>query len=433
MRVAVVGGGVLGLATAFYLTRAVPTPQIEVFEAADQPGGLSTWEDYGPFVWDRFYHCILPSDLHLIRFIEDLGLGDRLRWRTTRTGLFRDGRLHSISDSLEFLRFPLLGMVDKLRLAAMLAYTSRIADWRALERERAEDWLVRMCGRRAYEIIWGPLLRAKYGDAYRRVSAVAIWAAIARLYSARQPGLGKEVLGYVDGGYRAVLTRVIERLQAAGAAVHLSAPVDHVQREGGLFHVAGNHGAAGFDRVAVTVAPPLAARLLPPETVDVAALEGLEFLGVVCLALVLERSLSPFYILNVADRGLPFTGVIEMSNLLSADQRRDHHLVYVPRYVPADDPLYRADTQHVRALFLAGLRRIFPAFREAWIVRDVVSRAPCVQPLQVVDYSRRVARTGTHDRRVPVVNTSRLVNATLNNNEVVRLALDLSREVLDAR
>jgi protoporphyrinogen oxidase len=431
MRVAVVGGGVLGLATAFYLTRAVPTPQIEVFEAADRPGGLSTWEDYGPFVWDRFYHCILPSDLHLIRFIEDLGLGDRLRWRTTRTGLFRDGCLYSISDSFEFLRFPLLGMVDKLRLAAMLAYTSRIADWRALERERAEEWLVRMCGRRAYEIIWGPLLRAKYGDAYRRVSAVAIWAAIARLYSARQPGLGKEVLGYVDGGYRAVLTRVIQRLQAAGATVHLAAPVDKVRRDGGLFHVTG--GTAGFDRVAVTVAPPLAARLLPPETADVAALEGLESLGVVCLALVLDRSLSPFYILNVADPDVPFTGVIEMSNLLGTDQRRAHHLVYLPRYVPAGDPLYRADAQHVRALFLAGLRRIFPAFREAWIVRDLVSRAPCVQPLQVVEYSRRVAGTATHDPRLPVVNTSRLVNTTLNNNEVVRLARDLSREVLDAR
>jgi protoporphyrinogen oxidase len=430
VRIAVIGGGVMGLATAFYVTRAAPGVQVDVYETDEQPGGLSTYQDFGEFTWDRFYHCILPSDLDLIAFIRDLGLGARLQWGVTRTGFFRDARVHSISNTMEFLRFPLLGPVDKLRLGATLAWCGRIRNWRRLESELASDWLVRMCGRRVYEVLWRPLLRAKYGDACDRVSAVAIWAAIRRLYSARQSGLRHEMLGYVDGGYCTILARAVEGLRSSGGKVHLGTTVDHVRRHGTAFRVSGTHGSETYDRVVVTVPPAVAARLLPDVTIDHQGSGRIEYLGVVCLVLVLDRALSPFYVLNVADAELPFTGVIEMSNLVDSAQTAGRHLVYVPRYLPATHSLFRAAPADVRALFVPGLRTIVPEFREEWIVREVVSRAARVQPLHVVGYSRLVADAGSVPPGLHVVNTSVLVNATVNNDEVVRLARQVAHDVL---
>ena len=99
---------------------------VTVFERDKQLGGLATYHDYGLFVWDRFYHCILPSDTHLIGFLKDIGLGDRLRWSRTLTGFYVDQQLYSLSSNMEFLKFPPVSLVGKLRLALTILYCSHL-------------------------------------------------------------------------------------------------------------------------------------------------------------------------------------------------------------------------------------------------------------------------------------------------------------------
>ncbi len=65
-----------------------------------------------------------------------------------------------------------------------------------------EEFLVRYSGRATFEKMWKPLLLAKLGENYRRVSAVFIWTYVKRLFSARDAAAQKEPLGYVSGGYR---------------------------------------------------------------------------------------------------------------------------------------------------------------------------------------------------------------------------------------
>jgi protoporphyrinogen oxidase len=136
VRIGIIGGGLMGLALAERLGSA--GHRATVYERAEQPGGLATWHDFGPFTWDRFYHVILPSDTALVDFVRRIGLGEKLRWRATRTGFYVDRATHSLSSGLDFLRFPLLGPVSKARLAATILYCSRIRDWRPLERMTVE-------------------------------------------------------------------------------------------------------------------------------------------------------------------------------------------------------------------------------------------------------------------------------------------------------
>ena len=69
--IGILGGGITGLTSAFYLLRA--GARVTVLEAGPQLGGLATYFNFGPFSWDRFYHCILTSDRALLQFIDDLG------------------------------------------------------------------------------------------------------------------------------------------------------------------------------------------------------------------------------------------------------------------------------------------------------------------------------------------------------------------------
>ena len=96
-------------------------------------GGLATWFDYGDFTWDKFYHVILRSDAQLTGLIEDLGIAGKLNWSETKTGFLWNGRHLSMSSHWEFLTFPALSMINKIRLAAGILKAQRITDPSPLE------------------------------------------------------------------------------------------------------------------------------------------------------------------------------------------------------------------------------------------------------------------------------------------------------------
>jgi protoporphyrinogen oxidase len=128
----------------------------------------------------------------------------------------------------------------------------------------------------------------------------------------------------------------------------------------------------------------------------------------------------PYYIVNIADARIPFTGVIGMSNLVSPRELAGYHLTYLPKYVLSDDPFLRRTDDDLRRVFGEGLRVMFPDLDAAEVQSLHVNRAFKVQPLQVLDYSTLVPRVTTRHEDFFVLNTAQFVNATLNNNEVAR-------------
>lgn len=400
---------------------AVDGHRVTVLERAPQIGGLATWHDFGGFWWDRFYHVILPSDRHLIGLMRDLGLESELEWQRTFTGFYVDRTLHSISSNLEFLRFPLLSLWSKIRLAWTMLYGSRIDDWQRLEKVSVEDWLLRVSGRNTYEKLWKPLLLAKLGDNYRRVSAVFIWSYIKRLFSARDASASAEHLGHLRGGYRQVFGRLSSIIEQHSGHISTSQNVREIRAnpDGGL-DVVLDDTKQQFDKVICTSPVSVLQDIVDRRLLQVENGNGtVEYLGVVCVVLVTQESLAPYYVVNIADDSIPFTGLIGMSNVVSPSNTAGYHLTYLPKYMLSTDAEFGQSDDYFRQSYLAGLQRMFPDFDPSCIVSSHVNRALKVQPLQVLNYSSLVPRAATRHPDLYVLNTSQFVNATLNNNEVV--------------
>lgn len=419
----IVGGGMLGMTLAHRLARA--GRDVTLVEASSELGGLASAWNLGDVVWDRHYHVTLLSDSFLRGLLGELGLEQEMRWVETRTGFYSDGLLHSMSNVVEFLRFPPLNLVDKLRLGATIVYASRINDWQRLEEVPVSDWLRRWSGRRTFERIWLPLLRSKLGENYRRTSAAFIWATIQRLYAARRSGLKKEMFGYLPGGYARILDRFRQVLQDEGVRILTGFPTRRVAPgEGGAYEVEAEDGRRlAFDRVVLTVNAPLAARMCPTLGEDEKArLAGVQYLGVICASLLLKNPLAGFYVTNITDDGFPFTGVIEMSALVDRAQFGGRCLVYLPKYVDPDDPAFALSDDELQRQFLAGLARIHPAFRPDDLLCFKVSRVRRVFALSTLGYSRRLPAMATSLPGLHVVNSAHILNGTLNVNETLQLA-----------
>lgn len=419
-RVGIVGGGVLGLTLAYRLSAA--GRQVTVFEAGAQPGGLATWHDYGPFVWDRFYHVITPRDTELLALIDELGLTDHVVWKPTRVGFLWRNRLLSMSNHWEFLTFPALSPLAKLRLALGILYTIRIRDASRYEGVAAAAWLPRVFGRHVTRTMWTPLLESKFGVLADRVAASFMVVTIQRAFGARAGGGGSERLGYLRGGYRTFLARIVDRIRSRGGDVRLGTPVQAIEADPAGAAVRTAAGRAVFDRVVSTIPNPLFRRLAAgvPDLVGGTTGEP-AFLGVVCLVLVLRRALSPYYVTNLIQRDLPFTGIIEYTALADPDaEMAGHHLVYLPRYDVPESPWFARSDADITEEGLRALERIWPEIR-AWVVRSVVNREPRVQALWLP--GTRPRTEPLRSRTAPIESlTAELVGLdTLNNNAVVRL------------
>lgn len=417
--IGVIGAGLMGMALARKL--ALDGHRVTVLERQAQIGGLATWHDFGGFHWDRFYHVILPSDRHLIDFVRDLGLESELEWQRTYTGFYVDRHLHSISSNVEFLRFPLLSLVSKMRLAWTMLYGARINDWQRLETVTVEDWLIGISGGSTYEKLWKPLLLAKLGPSYERVSAVFIWSYIKRLFSARDASASAEHLGHVRGGYRQVFASLREAVEQSGGRIETEREVSRVRaRDGGGIEIVVDGAPRVFDKAICTSPVSVLRQVVDPALLVTDTSGGdVEYLGVVCVVLVTTSSLVPYYVVNIADDDIPFTGLIGMSNVISPQNTAGRHLTYLPKYMLSTDAEMRQSDDYFKEQFVQGLLRMFPDFDQGSIVSIHVNRAAKVQPLQVLNYSKIVPQAETRHADLFVLNTSQFVNATLNNNEVI--------------
>jgi protoporphyrinogen oxidase len=440
----IVGGGMLGLVLAWRLARAGKA--VAVFEAAPGFGGLaSPWRlqsphsNGGSVVWDRYYHVIAGGDSALRGLLDELGLAGRVRWRRTHTNLFDGRRLQPLNQAWDYVRLRGVGPLDKARLALTVLRAARLRsahELRALESLSAEDWLVAQGGAGNWRALWRPLLRSKLGANAEHATAAYIVAVIQRFYGAREGASRHERFGHVDGGYATVVEALLQALRGAGVELHAGWPVQAVARDGsgfvlnalgaaGVGAAAGDSGArsARGSHVVMTCATPLAAAMCPelpaPER---AALAAQRWQGVVCVSLLLTRPLGRAYLSYLTDESLPFTTVIEMTDLVDARHFGGLHLVYLPRYVPADDPLFDRSDADIEAEFTAGLMRMFDDLRPDQIAGRGVARSRHVLALATHGYSSRVPQTNTSVAGLHVVSSAQIVNAALSVDQTVRLA-----------
>jgi protoporphyrinogen oxidase len=418
----IVGGGILGLGLARLLRQH--GQHVTVLEAAPQLGGLAAAWQVGNVTWDKHYHVILLSDTHVHQLLHELGLAMDFVGVETKSGFYTDGHLYSMSNTWEFLRFPPLGLLCKLRLALTILRASRIQDCRKLEQVSAVEWLTRWSGQRTVEKLWRPLLRSKLGEAHHEAAATFIWATIARMYAARRSGLKKELFGYVRGGYARILDRFTEFLNESGVELRTRAPVAAIESDCGTARVSLRDGEQlQFDRVICTTAAPLASRLIPGlSPAEHQLLNGVKYQGIVCASVLLKSPLERFYVTNITEDWVPFTAVIEMSALVDRDEFQGHNLVYLPKYVAPDDPIFEEPDDSIEHRFLAALERIYPQFRSSDVLAFKVSRVRHVFAVPTLNYSANLPPLLTSLPRIYLVNSAQIVNGTLNVNETLQLA-----------
>ncbi|NNL86420.1 MAG: hypothetical protein HKP27_12240, partial [Myxococcales bacterium] len=278
---------------------------------------------------------------------------------------------------LDLLRFRPLGLVDRLRLAALAAWARRRGSDPRLDEVSAAEWIRGFAGERAYRTVWEPLLRAKLGSAAADVPALWITSRLQR-----EKNTARERKGVLRGGYRSLIDAIARRVRALGGELRLSTPVDAVElARGGVRIGTGGAAAEDFEFAVCTTPLPHFQGLSEGLPIDPRVRERkLDYQGVVCGVLFLDRAISPYYWTPFVDSGATAQGVVEMSNLMPLARSAGRHVNYFVNYCHRESELFQSADDALLGRYRDDLASLYPN-SGASVLEAHLFRAPFVEPM----------------------------------------------------
>jgi protoporphyrinogen oxidase len=430
--VVIVGAGFTGLAAALELARK--GRKVCVVERDAEAGGLAGSFCVGGERLERFYHHWFASDTHITGLIRSLGREDRILERPTRTGMYYAHQFYRLSSPKDVLCFTPLSFLNRLRLGYVALAARRVSDWKSLESCTAREWLIRHCGEQVYRVVWEPLLVGKFGVYAEQVSAVWFWNKL-KLRGGSRGKAGQEVLAYYRGGFAALVDEVVSEIRRQGGEVLLNCGARKVlARDSAVIGVTTCDGEISARRVLLTTPLPVSAGLLEGvcSAGYVASLRRIRYLSNVCIVLELSRSLSSTYWLNVNDPSFPFVAVIEHTNFEPAGTYGGRHIVYLSKYLPPEDALYRMADGEAVEFATAALKRMFPEFDAAWVTKGTVWRADCSQPVVGLHHSQLIPSLEGELRHLYLASMAQVYPEDRGTNYAVRNGTVAAKKIAES-
>ena len=440
-----------GLTAAYELAKE--GHEVDVYERWPGLGGQAATYDVGEGVrLERYYHHLFPSDLHIASLYRELGMPDGIDWLPSSVGFFCEGASHPFTTPLDLLRFSPLPLPSRLRMGlAVLNLQLRGRDVAPYETQTAKGWILRAMGRPAWERVWGPLLRGKFGDRAEDISMAWLWSKLTLRRQIKGETAKGEVLGYPRGGFEPLFTALRREIESRGGRLLVDRPAARLARaaEGGFELTPGvadsfrrGHDPRGFEtgeapepyeRVISTVPNDVFEQMLDPGLTQQLApeyldrLRSIEYHAALCLVLEIDRDFGDFYWTNVADRALPFVGLVEQTRIVSPEEYGGRRFLYVANYVAQDDPLLAVPADELLGVYEPGLRAVNPAFSREWVRHAWLFREPSAQPIVTVGYRGRMPPLATGVPGLVLANTTQVYPEDRGTNYAVRLGREAAR------
>jgi len=397
-RVAVVGGGLAGLAAACALAES--GLQITLFERRPFLGGrASSYQLPGTGeVVDNCQHVLLGCCTNLIQFYERLGVQEKIRWFDRLTFLEPGGRASVISPSFlpaplhtapAFLRASCLNLADKLAIAAAMAALAPMAP-----KDSGDSFLTWLRRRgqteRAIERFWKTVLVSALNEDMDRVS-VAYAAQVLRESFLKSATAGR--MGVPTVPLTELYNSAADYVQQRGGRVQTRAVVESFRTEFAEVSLATGSSEEAFDFVVLAVPFDALSRILPNTTAadplrqamshfETSPITGVHFwfdrqITDLDHAVLLDRTIQWMFHKSRLLAGQPASRRLGKPNNSSTGcclekASKEPNGSYVELVVSSSKDLVEKSRGEITDMALAELREFLPAAREAKVVRSTV-------------------------------------------------------------
>jgi protoporphyrinogen oxidase len=381
-RVIVIGGGIAGIVAAYTLGKAgLP---VTLIEGGSSLGGLASSFEFDGKQIERFYHFICKTDEDYFELLEELEIADALQWATGITSFFYEGDLYRFATPFDLMGFKPVSLFGRIRFGISIVRDRFRHDWELLDAIPARAWLITQIGQSAYNVIWDPLLRIKFGAFHDQISAAWVWHRIHRVAKSRDRIWEPEQLGYLMGGTQTLIDALAQIFaQMPNIHIRLNESVAQINTEDNTVNTV--ELQCGEKIKCLSIISTIALNQLKTLVDDPAYKQTLAqytYIGVVCGLLKLKEPVTYSFWVNINDQRIPFNGIIEYTNLNSHIQKElGAFYTYVPHYLQVTDPRMQYSDERLLEEYIAGLKLVNPEFDRSWIIAANIARSKQAQAI----------------------------------------------------
>jgi protoporphyrinogen oxidase len=429
MEIGIIGGGATGLTAGYQLSKS--GHKVAIYEKSEENlGGIAGAVPIHHTLIDKFYHHIFTSDTDILSLIEEVGLSGDMLWEEPKNGLYLGGKLYPFTNPIDLITFPEIGLVSRFRMGLAVLLAKGVRDFRALEDITAKDWLIQKTGQDAYDKIWQPLLYSKFDRDADQISGVWIWNKFKLRGSTRQ-SVSKECLGYLRGGFFRLYLKLAEEIQRSqnvlipSEAVWISAAPGckvQIQSENGMNII--------YDKVIFAASPEELCQICEFPEDYLRRTRQIRHKANICMTLFLEKPVSDYYWITVAEPNAPFVLCVEHTNLIRDPDYGDCHILYLSRYLDASDLFFNASDDEIGPVFLAYLSRLFPQFDPADILGSHIFRSVYAQPVVSLRHSGHILPPETPIENLYLASMSQIYPEDRGQNYAIRMGREIAETIM---
>jgi oxygen-dependent protoporphyrinogen oxidase len=327
MRVAIIGGGISGLATAFYVKRLQPGWDVTILERQPHLGGTMHTVTVDGFLFETGSNGFLSNKPHTLDLVEESGASGLLVRSSdaARIRYIYTDSLHRLPESPKaFLGTRLLSLRGKLRVLGEVLVPPK----RDAADETLQSFGYRRVGREFTDVFLNAMSAGIYGSAPEVLSVKAAFPAVVGLEQdygglfrgmikkkTKKAGPGGVLMSFAGG-----VGRFVEHLAGAVAAEILTdTPVAGLRRERDVYRVAAGDRERSFDKVILATPAYVSAALLGALDAEMASRLGeIEYSPISVVGLGyrdLSHPLNGFGLLTTASARKEILGVLWDSSI----------------------------------------------------------------------------------------------------------------------
>ena len=422
-RIAVLGAGPMGLATAYQLALDGHLPIL--FEADDRIGGMAASFDFGGLHIERYYHFHCISDADFLAILCELKIADQMHWVPTKMGFWYKNQLQSWGNPLALFNFKGLGSIAKIRYGIHAFISTKRKEWKNLDSIDAVSWIKGWVGNQAYEVLWRNLFEYKFYHYSQNISAAWIWSRIRRIGNSRSSIL-QEKLGYLEGGSVTLLNAMSNTIKNLGGEIYLNTPIEKIELTNkSVRGVKINEQFIQFDKVISTIPIPYIPQIAPDLPAQVLKhYENLHNIAVVCVIAKIKKKVSENFWVNTNDPEMDIPGYIEYSNL----RAMIHNIIYRPFYMPGEHPKYLEDNECFIKKTKNYIIKINPNITEDDFIDIHVSRYRFAQPICEINFLSKIPKAKTDIKGLWIADTSYYYPEDRGISESIKFGRNIAKE-----
>src|SRR3989344_2083432 len=378
-KIAIIGAGFSGMGAAFFLQKQKQDHEITIFEHSQGAGGLASGFKMPEWNWniEHFIHHWFSTDTTAFGVAREIGLGDKLILKETRSSCFYKGKIARLDSPISVLKFPFMGLLDRIRMGLVTAWLKLDKNYLKYENMTSYNFIRKYMGKSAFEVIWKPLFEGKFGKYANEINAAWFWA---RIHARTKK------LGYIEGGFQKYVETLVSYLQERKVKIKFNAGIDKIAKKKDKFEIKIKKKIETFDIVVFTTPLSIALRLFDFPKEYSQRYSQLQAIGAQSFMLELNHKFlkDDTYWLNVNDSGFPFMMVAEHTNFVDRKNYNGKHMVWVGKYLDYDSPLWNMREKELLSHIEPYLKKINPNFEHSWIKRSFFHRAKNAQPISKI-------------------------------------------------